>query len=450
MSKVPDCREYMNVDELNASSEKLAKEQSEVVKVLDLGRSAGGDPIKCLKIGEGKYHALVYGFPNSEEPVGGLLLDYFSRALAEDRSLLRELDYTWYLVKCIDPDGARLNSGFLKGPLTPLNFAKNYYRAPAFLCGEANFPFRYGDLDLNSPLPETKALMKIMDRTRLDFISSHHNMKWGGITYQVSEPCPSLYAPLQEVAKAHRAFPRKRLGTMLAAGIQLAEYLTPVRNYVRASAAGKGPLQEITGAFTFEYALLSNSSVFMMIPECSLWYDERCWDDRLSNKRWAEVVAYEGQVGSETSKFLLSLYEKAEPLLESHSPHLEMIRSLIKRIRSPTLEVLDPGPEIDKKQLERLATVAEMVETEGRADIYRMFNLGGMIRMFNHELAQRGGSNDILRACRADAEAKLEEWNQAFDKKYECKAHPIRNLVGMSLGSILYSAEYAKRKASSL
>jgi len=46
----------------------LAKEQSEVVKVLDLGRSAGGDPIKCLKIGEGKYHALVYGFPNSEEP----------------------------------------------------------------------------------------------------------------------------------------------------------------------------------------------------------------------------------------------------------------------------------------------------------------------------------------------------------------------------------------------
>jgi hypothetical protein len=167
----------------------MAENHPETVKRFEIGKSGNGEGIECLKIGGGNYKALVYGFPNPEEPLGGVLLEYFSKVLAEDEVLLKRLDYTWYIVKCIDPDGARLNEGYLKGPFTPLNFTKNYYRTPNSLTGEFNFPYRYGDLDFNNPLPETKALMRIMDETTLDFISSLHNMKWGGITYEVPGPC---------------------------------------------------------------------------------------------------------------------------------------------------------------------------------------------------------------------------------------------------------------------
>ena len=444
LEKIPECRAYVGVDELNANVGRLAKDYPDVAKVLDLGNSAGGEPIKCLKIGEGKHHALVYGFPNPEEPVGGVLLDYFAHQLTENKSLLRELDYTWYIIACVDPDGARLNNGFLKGPLTPLHFAKNYYRSPTTLTGEENFPFRHGEIDFNRPLSETKALMNLLDQVRFDLIVSLHNMKWGGITYQVSESCPELYPTLQNLTKTFRLEPRKRLGTMLAPAVQLAEYFTPVRNYVRAKAAGKGPLQELTGAFVYEYALLSNPDVFMIVPECCLWHDLRCWDDRPSDASMVDVLGYSSRVGSETNKFMLSLFDKAEPYLKESSPFLTMIRPIMQEIRRPTVNVLDPDPELSKEKLQRPATIAEKCETEGRADVYRLFNLGAMIRMLDYQLSKGGGGESILQACRTDAMNRLDEWNGALEKKYKCEPHPIRNLIGACLGSVLASAEYVR------
>ena len=59
--------------------------------------------------------------------------------------------------------------------------------------------------------------MKIINGKPFDFVSSLHNMAFGfGITFQVSEPCPLLCAPFQELAKANGIFLRKRVGFMLA------------------------------------------------------------------------------------------------------------------------------------------------------------------------------------------------------------------------------------------
>jgi hypothetical protein len=449
LNRVPNYEKYMTVDELNKSSQQLASDHPDAVKVLETGKSASGEPIKCLKIGQGKHRALIYGFPNPEEPLGGLLLDYFSTVLAEDSALLRELDYTWYLIKCVDPDGTRLNEGFLKGPLTPIQFVKNYYRTPSSLSGEMNFPYRYGNIEFNNPMPETKALMNVLDQGGFDFISSLHNMKWGGITYEVPEPCPHIYAPLQQLAKKYGVFLRKRPGIMLAPGFQLAYYMTPARNYVRAKLLGKGPLEEITGAFTFEYALLLNPHAFMMIPECCLWHDTRMWDDSSSDASLSDVFKYARQASSDSRKFLLSTYEKAEREMKASSPFLKMIQCLVKEMRTPSISVSDPDPEFSEEELQRSATIAEKIGIEGKADIYRMFSLGAMIRMFDRELVQKGGTL-ILESCRSESIRKLEEWNSIAEKKYNCKHFPIRNLVSMNLGAILYSAEYAKWKKRSV
>ncbi|MGA2785280.1 MAG: M14 family zinc carboxypeptidase [Candidatus Bathyarchaeia archaeon] len=417
LDAIPDYKAYLTVDELKANDEALSKKYSKTVKILELGRSVGGIPITCLKIGEGKHNALIYGFPNSEEPVGGVALDYFARVLADRNTFLHDTDYTWYLIKCIDPDGAKLNSGFQKGPLTPINFAENYYRAHHFLAGERAFPFRYGALDFNNPTAETKALMKIMDSTRFDLISSLHNMKWGGITYQVSEACPQLYPPLQSLTQKYRVVPRKR-----------------------------GQIEEIPGAAVSEYASLVNPQVFTIVPECCLWYDERCWDDEPSKTNMTDVLKYASSVSSEANKFLLYLYEKAEPHLTISSPFGEMIQQIAKGIRNPTIKVSDPDPDLGKQNIHRPATVGEQVETEGRADLYRMFNLGGIIRMIDYELTHGNGDKTRLKELKTEARQKLEEWNNQVHQKYHCTANPIRNLIGVSLGAILFSSEYVKWK----
>jgi hypothetical protein len=43
-------------------------------------------------------------------------------------------------------------------------------------------------------------------------------------------------------------------------------------------------------------------------------------------------------------------------------------------------------------------------------------------------------------------DAPSDTWNAIIGEKYDVKAWPIRDLLGMNLGSILHSAQYAKWK----
>ncbi len=74
----------MTVDELHQRNADMVNEYPDKVELIDLGRSTNGEVIDCLKIGDGKYNALIHGFPNCEEPFGGNLLDYFAEALVQD------------------------------------------------------------------------------------------------------------------------------------------------------------------------------------------------------------------------------------------------------------------------------------------------------------------------------------------------------------------------------
>ena len=445
LSKVPDYKRYLSVDELDKSSKALAKEHSNV-ELLHLGKTKGGNEIIGLKIGSGKYNALVYGFPNPEEPVGGLVCEYFANALAENEEFLKETDYTWYIIKCIDPDGAKLNDGFIKGEPTPYNFTMNYYRSPLFKTGEECFPYRYGDwLDLNSPTAETLALMKIMTGREIHFISSLHNMKFASITYQVSEPCPPLYAPLAHLAKENGIFLRKRTGFMFAPGVQWGGYFTPVRNYINAKAAGKSPIQQIYGAYVFEYALQTNPRAFMMTPECCTWYDKKCFDDSPVEETYGEVMKYVSTVSREASKLVVDTHKAVKSSLTVASPFKEMMDEYVDGVVNPKVGVIDPDPVLTPEDLNARSTVGHKLESEERADVYKFFYIGGNIRMIDYQIKAKG-SNAELKSAREKLQNKLDEYNDNLKSKYDCRHWPLKNLVAMNLGSILYSAEYAKNK----
>jgi len=155
---------------------------------------------KALRIGNGQKPALLFGFPHPNEPIGSMTLEYLSWRLTEDESL-DKLDFTWYIVKCIDPDGTRLNEGWFKGPFTPLNYALNYYRPPGYQQIEWTFPINYKTLVWDKPIPETRALMRIIDNTKPRFMYSLHNSGFGGVYFYVSSQCKPLYLKLQGLAK---------------------------------------------------------------------------------------------------------------------------------------------------------------------------------------------------------------------------------------------------------
>ncbi len=137
---VPDYQVFFTVDELKASMRQLASRYPDAVQVIPVGHSRQGDRIEALKIGDGAKKALLFALPHPNEPIGSMMLEYLSERLAEDDALREALGYTWYLIKCIDPDGTRLNEGWFKGPFSIENYAWHYYRPPAHQQVEWTFP----------------------------------------------------------------------------------------------------------------------------------------------------------------------------------------------------------------------------------------------------------------------------------------------------------------------
>ncbi|RLG40178.1 MAG: hypothetical protein DRO05_06990 [Thermoproteota archaeon] len=64
LREVPDYQEFMTVEGLNESSRRLAEEYPDAVKLEEIGRSREGNPILSLRIGRGRFNALLFAFPS--------------------------------------------------------------------------------------------------------------------------------------------------------------------------------------------------------------------------------------------------------------------------------------------------------------------------------------------------------------------------------------------------
>ena len=170
IENIPDYQEFLTVAELDASSKELASCYPGQVELFSIGTSRAGHPILCLKIGNGPKHALMFACPHPNEPIGAMTVEYFSRVLAEHPEFTKETGYTWYLIKCVDPDGTKRNEGWFKGPFTLRNYAEHYYRPAMNEQVEWTFPIDYKKLHFHAPIPETQALMKLIDEVRPEFM----------------------------------------------------------------------------------------------------------------------------------------------------------------------------------------------------------------------------------------------------------------------------------------
>src|SRR3954454_23310645 len=155
IERVPAYDRFAGVDELDDELRRVAGGHPGVVNVRRVGGSTLGHPILGATIGEGPRHALVFGFPHPNEPVGGLAAIQLVDLLCEDAELRGELDLTWHVVPCADPDGARLNEGWFAGPLQRSHYARHFYRPAPCEQVDWTFPFSYKDAYFDDALSET-------------------------------------------------------------------------------------------------------------------------------------------------------------------------------------------------------------------------------------------------------------------------------------------------------
>jgi len=441
LAEVPDYKTFLSVDDLNASSEKLALEHPNKVRIIKIGRSRNGEDIKALKIGRGRKTSLLFGFPHPNEPIGSMTLEYLSRRLVEDTTL-GALDFTWFIVKCADPDGARLNEGWFKGPFTPLNYALNYYRPPGYQQIEWTFPIRYKTLNWDSPIPETKALMKIMEDSKPQFMYSLHNSGFGGVYFYVSGPCKPLYMKFQNLAMKerlplHLGEPETPYMKRLAKAIFKMPTSVEAYDFLKKHTK-KDPAKIINyGTSSDDYARRVAGS-FTLVCEMPYYYDARIGDTSESDVSRREAILYSIVLAEEHNKFIKRKYSDVRRSLKSHKekkPFIDAIENSLKRFPD-TIAAQKHWAQTDPK-LKRKATVAEKFDSHIISLFYNLLSLGMLYRCIKNT-KNENTEKEVLQ--------QVKKWNKKLEKQLSYKVIPIRSLVRVQLGSALVTAEYISKK----
>jgi hypothetical protein len=430
MSAVPDYREFMTVAELSASSRELARRFPSLVTLQTIGTSTEGRPIEMLTIGHGKQKALLLGTPHPNEPIGTLTLEFLARRLCEDDDLRDELDFTFSIIKCADPDGTILNEGWFKQAFSPLTYALNFYRPPAREQIEWSFPVHYKTLHFTESCPETRAVMAVMESERPSFLYSLHNAGFCGAYFYVSRPLPGLFPRLRRVVVSqelamHRGEPEAPYVKTFEEGIyglfgaqERYDYLA--RNlgedpapYIEAGTSSDDYLKTLTAGYTF-------------VSELPYYFDPVLHDASPAGMTRREAML-QGVFRVD------SIYHDVREyfaIIGRGAPRDRLYRSVDDYVKKTPKQLAALKREVEAPQYAREATRAEAFDSTVCRVFQHMLYLGEVYR-----LAVARGSEDVVRIVRR----RLEEICGQIETQSDLQVVPLRKLVAIQVGSGLHA-----------
>ncbi|MDD3796522.1 MAG: M14 family zinc carboxypeptidase [Lachnospiraceae bacterium] len=475
LSEIPDYKEFLTVDELDASSIGLASRYPDRVELTVIGHSRKGHPIRCLKIGKGTRRVLSFACPHPNEPIGAMTLEYLSGFLAENEEFLKKMDCTWYLIKCVDPDGTRLNEGWFKGPFTLRNYAEHYYRPAMKEQVEWTFPIDYKNLHFHDPIPETQALMKLIEEIRPDFLYSLHNAGFGGVFWYISRDHPSLYSRLTEIARRQEiplslGEPEMPCCVSLAPAVYKMLSVEDMYDFYEKYVCPDPSMLINSGASSDSYANRFGGTL-TLVSELPYYYNAMVNDETPSDMSRRDAVLENCERARHCCQFLKGQMEKIGDLIEQDNPFRQMICDLLQTMGADSdgkIQMIQNDPQYDRR-----AKKCEVFDNlYGNTFKWMLFTglLVHMIREKERELAedkrnlenQNGCKNSDGRKTRENQDGcdNWEDRKQIFSEVYEAgqkeldqmedyvtshvdyEVIPIRKLVAVQLECALAALEY--------
>jgi len=335
LSSIPETNRFLTVDELDASSNDLAINNPNIVRSVEIGQSTDEHPIRMLRIGNGEEQLLFFACPHPNEPIGAMALEVLAKLLVE-REDLRGTKYTWNLIKCIDPDGTRLNEGWFSGPFTVTNYASDFFRPGATAQAEWTFPVTYKTYSFLQPINETKALMTAITGLRPRFIYSLHNSGMGGGYFYVTPHRPELDDALRKLV-TDRGIPLSLGEPEMPWGVKLspAIYKTPTMKdqyEFMAKQTGKDPaamLKMGEGSYGFAKDICNPAHLMCEVP---YFFDSRTADTTQADGTRREAI--------------INGLDRTQPMIELLSATMEQVREKLtvrNRLREASLEIAPTG-----------------------------------------------------------------------------------------------------------
>ena len=442
LNAIPDYKEFLTLEELNASSAALAAAHPDVVSEFEMGKSTEGRPIMGLKIGEGSKNALIFGCPHPNEPIGTMLLEHFTKALAENEELRRELDYTWYIVKVWDTDGFVRNEGWLKGPYTLFNYSRNFYRPVSYKQVDWTFPIDHKNYHFHDTIPETKAMMELIDRVKPAF--TLHNAGFGGTYFYVTEDYPDLYPGLYDATyrmgvPLNLGEPESPAIPELAPAVYMAEGIDKEYDYLEKF--GEEHPENVLESGTCSDAYSKEKyGTFTFLTELPYFFDPRIAEPGFSDKIRGDVILESLEWTRESNAKVNAVLDKTRPYIDPQNVFLLAMRDNIRedgmdaQIR---MAKEDPAYRVP-------ATKGQEFDQLWIMKFYRLLAYGMLIRMHEEELAKQPGeeARKALEWGKEQATALHKELADHLEENLNYSVIPIRTLANIQLECGLKTAQY--------
>lgn len=454
LQKIPDYKEFLTVDEMDANSRQLAEEYPDVVECMEIGRTRGDHPLYCLKIGSGSQNALLFGCPHPNEPIGAMMLEYFSRALASDAALRQQFDYTWYIVKSWDADGTKLNENWFKGPFTLYNYARNFFRPAGHQQVDWTFPIDHKNLHFHKPIPETKAMMALIDEIQPQFIYSLHNAGFGGVYWYISEEVKPIYEAMSAAAA--------RQGIPLSLGEPEAPYcitLAPAvykmlgiqqhYDYLEQYGIAEPEKDIKCGTSSADYAYDRYGS-FTLVTELPYFFDPRIADLSAGDISRRDAMEENIAFAEETDAFVRDTLAVSKSFMAADNPFKLALEAFTdgKNTYEATRKMIVENPDFSKT-----ATKAEIFDNLLVSKFYKLLMFGLLLRANEIELLKlpenaESEGRQSLETARAKAEERLNELSAELEDKINYEVIPIKKLVAIQLESGLLIADYLQKNGA--
>ena len=451
LAAIPDSREFLTAQELDASSFALAEKYPDIVSVFPFGETKEGRTLYCMKISGGSHVGLMFGCPHPNEPIGTMMLEHLTKSLAEDEELRRELDYTWYIVKAWDYDGLVLNEKWLKGPYTLYNYSRNFFRPAGHKQVDWTFPIDYKELHFHDSIPETKAMMKLIGDIRPEFIYSLHNAGFGGVYWYETAATPEIWdqmraAPVAMGIPMNLGEPEAPYCQLLSPAIYKELSITDEYDYME-----KYGMKDIgsaikVGSCSADYAWKLCKS-FTLLTEEPYFFDKRIDDLGPADITRREAALQGLDWNARANEFLRGTLNRTLEYMDPDNPfRLALEAFTVSRSEAATRRMIDENPDFA-----RTATVAEKFDNLLVKKFYKLLSYGMLTRANEWELermAKNGEDNPdkmiALKHAAAIAEDEHKKLADTLESEIDYQVVPIRKLVYIQLTCGLLMAEYLK------
>lgn len=440
LRKLPEADVFPSVDDLVAGLRRVHAAHPDVTSMRRIGTSRLGEPIEEIVIGDADRHAVVFGGVHPNEPIGNITALHLVQNLTEDRDLLDRLGYTWHVIPCIDPDGMRLNEGWFTGPLTREHYGRQFYRPAPDEQVEWTFPFSYKRAYFDRMMPETVALMRLIDDTEPAFMCSLHNGEYGGVYYYLSRPEPELYGALHDIAAAVDL----PLDTGEPEAPYVEQYAPAIFGMIRSEdqydfteAAGLDPTERLSGASSAAYA--AKYGTLTLVTEVPYWTHPDADDTTTLTQTYADVLREQAAGLRETHVQLDRILSAARPELTVRSPFLRSSEAFVPMLAKAAKQSEHRAGQPDAQ---RPATVGERF---GCLDLVHMFRLrwgGTLLRALDGEIAI-GNGTPVIREQRAAMESTYRTWAGEAAEVTPADPIPYGKLAAVQYASIIVTATHA-------